>query len=686
MKSDKFETAALIVLLLAAALPIASAILDAGHTDLTVWGDRDLWRALQVGRHWPVLGPETNGGVRTPGGAFYLLLAGLLAIDRSYLAANLGVIGLFAASTVLLWAFFRREVSPLAGALVAAVFAGSGTLALTMGVWNPAYVLVFSTLATLAGYRFIKTGQAAALGVAAAALAIGLQIHLQIFQLAIGLVVAAALYRPRLDRRQAVALAAGLVLPYLPTLTVDSLRSLTEAAALPGDALASYGSWQIDLGQKAKLVFDLFGGAGGAFAILSQGRFPELTKALGAADLLALGLALWMALAAIGSLIRNRRHGRAPDPVGVFTVITVVYLTAVMFTFVNIRHVVAVVPAAAAMVGLAAERLIGRRRSGSRLATAAALLTIGLLALRPLALGWVELLPRPFSTASAEAQTEIAATLKPRFYADHQDFAAHAALFQRYGRPGWQLVQGGLADHLAFIYTTTPVPPTEVYRAECMAILPKAGVKGDSRAELASTPALAALAAEVGELAAESPHFLYYPYTGRDGNCLKTFPNAYIATAVEAAQQAPGDAPGSRAELFAALPGQNFPLALELERDGADYRAVLHGRLLRGYTGLAFHPISEAVLCFSDGRNSSAVAFGKVTIGSPQTGTLAPWQSPRFSLPDGRFQVWLTGRDARQMRDVQIHFGSLSLPALQTAGPAADGPLPDGCPMPKRLP
>ena len=86
-----FETCLVVLLLIGVAVALAGRLYSVGNTELTVWGDRDLWRALEAFRHWPVLGPETNGGVRTPGGAFYLLLAGFLAIHPAVVAANVGV-------------------------------------------------------------------------------------------------------------------------------------------------------------------------------------------------------------------------------------------------------------------------------------------------------------------------------------------------------------------------------------------------------------------------------------------------------------------------------------------------------------------------------------------------------------------------------------------------------------------
>ena len=82
---------------------------------VNVWGDRDLWRALSVPDHWPLLGPESNGGIRTPGGAFYLILWAILRTSRNVAPVNAVVLLLYAASALLIGIFFARRVSPWLG-------------------------------------------------------------------------------------------------------------------------------------------------------------------------------------------------------------------------------------------------------------------------------------------------------------------------------------------------------------------------------------------------------------------------------------------------------------------------------------------------------------------------------------------------------------------------------------------
>ena len=195
---------------------------------VNVWGDRDLWRALSVPDHWPLFGPESNGGIRTPGGAFYLILWAILATSRNVATVNVAVALSYAASVLLIGLFFARSVSPLAGALVAAGLASSVIVGETLGVWNPGFILIFATAATVFGYSFLAGGRPLTLGLATAALAIGMQVHLQITQVALGLILATIVYRRRLTLQHAAAVAVALLFPYVPNLLLGGASLISD--------------------------------------------------------------------------------------------------------------------------------------------------------------------------------------------------------------------------------------------------------------------------------------------------------------------------------------------------------------------------------------------------------------------------------------------------------------------------
>ncbi len=676
---DKVSKLLVAALATAVAVLVAARLAASGDVSLTVWGDRDLWRALSAPYHWPLFGPESNGGARSPGGAFYLLLAAILAVGRNVAMVNIGVVLLFAASILLIGVFFARRVSSLAGALIAAALAGSVVLGWTLGVWNPGFILIFATAATVFGYAFLAGGGALPLGLAAAALAIGMQIHLQIIQVAVGLILATVIYRPALNWRHAVALFLGLAIPFLPNILSGEARLLETAAALPGDAVNNYVFWEVArLWSKAELFTDLFGGAAGEFA--SHG--PLVWAPLLASDLLALLLAAGAAIATIWP--RRKAFGGAP--VGLFALILLVTAMTALVSDLLPRHMVAVTPAAAALVGLAGERLsVALSRRGPVAQAGAAVLCV-LFALRPLAAGFAGFAPTPFQMDSLAAQSEIAAALKPAFYADRDAFEAHVAEFRLVNSRHWRVASNGILNHMSFLYETFPATKAGANREDCLAVVAKTDADGDLRKGLTASPSLAGLGAIFREPEAESAHFLYFPYTTRDGNCLKTFPNGYIPTAFEAAHLTADAAAAAKVgdgeAMFAvSQPGRRDPIGVEIRREGSGYVATLHGRLLRGYTGLYFRSIVAPVVCFAGDSQVHPVRFDNVTVGSPQRAALAPWRSPTFALPDGRYRVWLIGSDGRQPIAIRDALGELSVPAMEAAAPSPGvaEPPPQAC-------
>jgi len=665
--SNKLLAAALVT---AVAVLVAGRLAASGDVFLTVWGDRDLWRALAIPDYWPLYGPEINGGMRPPGGAFYWLLAAILAAGRNVIAVNIAVVLLFAASILLIGIFFARRVSSLAGGLVAAGLAGSVILGQELGVWNPGFILIFATAATVSGYAFLEKGQALPLGLATAALAIGMQIHLQITQVALGLILATVLYRPRLTWRHAVAVFLGLTLPYFPNILTSSARLLQMAGSLPGGAFNNYVFWEFTrLWLKVGLFADLFGGAANEFA----DRGPWFTVPLLTGDLLV----LLLAAGAVIATVCWPRKAFDGAPIGLFALILLVTAVTALVSDLESRHMVAATPAAAALVGLAAERLVvGLRRRGT-VAHAGAVVLVGLLALRPLLAGIAGFASVPFQVGSLVAQSEIAAALKPAFYADRDAFEAHVAEFRLLEPHRWAVTSNGISNHMSFLYQTFPATNAGANREECLAVVARTDADADTDLpnELTASPSLAGLGAIFGKPAAESAHFLYVPYTTRDGNCLKTFPNGYIPTAFEQAYLAAGAPAAAKVAddvvVFALQQAsQHNPIGIEIRREGTSYVAVLHGSLLRGYTGLYFRSIVAPVLCFADEQWVRPVRFGNVTVGSPQRATLAPWRSPAFPLLDGRYRVWLIGSDGRQPIAIRESLGELSVPAMQVEAPS----------------
>jgi hypothetical protein len=673
------------VLLLAAAIAvrIGIAVWMAGDTDLTVWGDRDLWRALDVGTAWPVLGPEINGGARPPGGFFYYLLAALLTAGPSVRTANIGLILMFSASALAIGWDVGRRISARAGLLAAAIFAGSPMLAEVLKVWNPGYVPLFATLATLAAGRHLRTRGISSLALAVTAVALGMQIHLQMAMLGAGLTLAVAVSRPRWDHRHLLTLVLAFGLPFLPILAGWEWSPIATSVPLPQGAVSNYVFWEFDPVEKLSLAFALLGGS------FDNMRYPPLVLA---ADLM---VALLSAIG-IGIALLSRFNRRAdPESADLWLVslsVLTVFLVEILFSAVNARHLVAALPAAAILGGLAVERAFSCAGRVRLVALALAALAVAAAGLRPLEIaaeGWGGR-AGPFSAGSVAAQAELAALVKGAASWDRETFEARTALFFRSPSNTWQLAQEGVAGQMAFVFRTTaaaalPVLGRPLSNDECLAVVRRDEASPDAGRELARSQAFSGLAPSFSATLAESTHFRLLPYRMSDGNCLKSFPNAYLATSLERKMLLPGTAPkaerAATGAVFAVdLPGQVFPVGVSLDGAADGYRATLSGRLLRGYTGLHFASIVQPSLCFDDGEGAVLIPVSRLVIGSPQKGTLAPWQSAAFRLADGAYRLWLVGRDAKSPQMMVLPLGHLRLPQWEVAAPDGSGDnLPTAC-------
>jgi len=644
-------------------LGLAGRFHGLGQMEMTVWGDRDLWRALTGVHGWQVLGPETNSGARTPGGAFYILLAGFLAFDQSIIGAHFGLLALYAASAALLWLVFARDVSPLAGGLVAAVFTGSGMLLQSLSIWNPGYIVFFATVASLGAYRFIAGGHRGWLLTTAFILGVGLQIHMQLVQLGLGILLAMAVYRRRLGWRDGAALIAGLLAAYLPALmSANAAGMIAQAASMPGDGFQTYVIAERNWAGKLRLLREVLADSTRIFAAAAGMRFPWMVWLLRLADAVTI-------LGAFAFLLRlrrgvTRRGGHENAPLGVFAILLVTYFAITAFLTVNFRHMAAVVPVVAVVSGLGIEALVRSFLArGGIVALAGAAGLAGLIALPAAVMGTLGFTHTAFFPTSATAQTEIAATLKNAFHADHDDFSGRAALVRYSREDGWRLVPGDIYNRMAFIFATTKAVG-RVAVDDCVLVATKS--------DLEASPGLSVPAPDtvLGDEIATSEHFRYFSYRAKDGNCIKSFPNAYIATRFESeylADLSPRKAYAvdGGAVFVVPQPNSRFPIGIELRRDGAELHASVHGRLLRGHTGLYTKTFERLDLCFVGLAGGVTVHLASALIGDIPGGTLAPWHSPSFTLADGEHAVWLIGKD--QDGPVAAALGSVRVPTLDAA-------------------
>ena len=72
------------------------------------------------------------------------------------------------------------------------------------------------------------------------------------------------------------------------------------------------------------------------------------------------------------------------------------------------------------------------------------------------------------------------------------------------------------------------------------------------------------------------------------------------------------------------------------------FRLIVHGRRLRGHTGLAQLKLKDLSVQFDGGTVSRRITFGENAIGDMSAGILAPWASEPFNLHDGLYRVRLS--------------------------------------------
>ncbi len=179
---------------------------------------------------------------------------------------------------------------------------------------------------------------------------------------------------------------------------------------------------------------------------------------------------------------------------------------------------------------------------------------------------------------------------------------------------------------------------------------------------LLARESLAGLMAVIhGDQASETASLYFFPYSTPDANCLKNFSNAYIATPFEQRflqsgayghfeKVVPLDISSDRAGFAIPVADELFPMAVEFVQADDRLTATVHGRLMRGFTGLDVQILSDVTLHFVSDVPSNSVTeqksininFGKTRIGDKSLGTLTPWHSESFFLPHGKYQVLVT--------------------------------------------
>ena len=331
------------------------------------------------------------------------------------------------------------------------------------------------------------------------------------------------------------------------------------------------------------------------------------------------------------------------------------------FADVNFRHFVAIVPAVAALVALGVERYLDYLKRSNHSLTSAVGAIIVVLALggRSLISGGIDFGASSFNPSSFLAQDEIARHVKSRYFADYETFETRASVFVLDGERV-RFLPPNIGNRMATAFSLAAVNDTVIQPAarKCLLILAKPGgqsidIEGLIAAVGRYLQAINAIVDSKG--GSESSQFLYVTYMTADGSCLKSFPNPYIETRFEERFLVPlafafpttpiaFEEMQRRVVFVTPSPTTPFPWGLEMVAAEAGFRLIVHGRRLRGHTGLAQLMLTDLSVQFDGGTDSRRITFGGNAIGDMYAGTLAPWASAPFNLDDGAYSVLIGGR------------------------------------------
>lgn len=667
---------------------------NADSFSVLVWGDRDLWRGLDFGAGDSSRGPESGSGFRPPGGFFYMLLHAILRLSPDIKAANIALGAMLVISVLMLGATLWRTESPRAGVIGGLALFSNGALLQSYGVWNPGFVFLFAVAATCAMLLFVATRHWAYLAVSAFSVGLGMQIHMQITMLLIALPIVMAAYRIWPRPFLVAAAAGGLALAYLPSAVVDpsvvaSFGDYNQRVGL-GQYVSGSTFTQFGIPESIKQFFTATGGSARTLAAAIRPRYDAIYWLLWIADVGATLLAIYAAVAII--MRRRTPVFERVSPFGVALIIVVVYTAVFAFARVNFRHFAALVPAVTILVAVGAEDIIRRLSDGgpSLAKTVSALAIIAFICGRAATVGALNFTHTALAPYSYLVQREIADHVKGTYYSDHETFEKRTSYFVQDGGV-WRLKPASLGNRMATIYRLSRRIPTGASDGRCLVVVPNwlsGGLAAEAiAADLAAGSAFAALSARFADHTS-SRNLYYFPYTTAEGNCLKSFPNPYIPTAFE--RQFLSFRPPVRdisvtavrssatgAAFVIEWGAQPFPWAIDIEHDGATQVAILRGRILRGHTGLATEILKEIRLRFEGQGRVVEVEIGPVAVGDTPAGTLAPWRSPRFSLPEGTHGVRLETL-SKMLGPIRVELGSLTVvggpvPSVRASGAPGSG-------------
>jgi hypothetical protein len=650
---------------------VRAAIRDRGVYE--IWADRDLSRAAAVAREPQFLGAEFDGGGRTPGGFYYLLLAGARAIGPSPSVVHAFTIALDVLALAALGLSARRNIGTAAGLATAAFQAAAPpSLELLRTVaYNPTLALPFGVVAYALFLDVLIRGVAWRLPFAFLAIALAAQIHFSYALLAPLFAAALLLRRVRLGWRPWAAAVLVYVAAYAPYLVADAragwkdLREIRMRQAVVASSATVFlrGDRAVPVEVAVENVARALFGFTAPIASPVHVAGWTLYR-IGAWRVFPMVL---VAAFAIDRVRRLRRRdtsapaaARAGAAMAVLIAGGVLLVAAKNASFVP-RYLMFLLPAGAILYGSAfqayADALAATRASIHKTILNVVLLYWAAVLGNANTLAWYALVPTPTLTVSG--WKGLIAELQDRFRFDRGQLDRRVMVLDRAtGRWNGLPPTHSAAAYLVDTFADGRPGATDARCALVLAAHPLDGAitAADVKAVLAAFPP-GAVPAQTRTVSADGRRTIV-EYRLADGNCLHGMNDRYVLTPEERTiEVTAGDGVtevggGSDRRFVFVLRSRSrgrgrWPLRAMVEVATGDgvVSAVLHSNELRGYDGIsAFHVMRPAIVLRGDSGEWRIPIF-EGTLGGWFTPALAPWRSAAVKVPPGAYEAFVTFAD-----------------------------------------
>jgi hypothetical protein len=152
----------------------------------------------------------------------------------------------------------------------------------------------------------------------------------------------------------------------------------------------------------------------------------------------------------------------------------------------------------------------------------------------------------------------------------------------------------------------------------------------------------------------ETKHLLLFQYRTASRNCAKNLGNPYLPTTFENRHLSPSEQlTGFRVKQIQSSPSeiivvvedgyQPFPSGFKLVRSGTSLGVQIHGRTIRGYTGLISNRFTLTRLTLINSKSKSNTdIYLPDDLGTKNA--YAPWNTSKEDIPDGNYIIKFYGK------------------------------------------